>query len=117
MEDNELLPEKEDMEYWLKQLRNFVVYYIKNRPLVMPDFSDAMKFVTTEIGEVYEVDLSRKLWIRNNPESKPEFSKEKLSEELGDVIMMLIVAGIAEDVNPLTSLYNKMCRKLGMNNE
>lgn len=101
-----------DMAYWMEQLKNYVVYYIKEKPMIMPNFDDAMKFVTTELGEIYEVDLSRKEWIRNNPQDKPTFSKEKLSEELGDAILMLIVAGIAEDVNPLTSLVEKMNRKL-----
>lgn len=94
------------------QLRNYLVYYIKERPLIMPNFDDAMKFVITELAEVYEFDLSRKTWIRNNPDDKPSFSKEKLSEELGDAIMMLMVAGIAEGVNPLKSLYEKTQLKL-----
>lgn len=96
----------------LEQFRNYICYYFNKRGLVWPNFDDAMKFLLTEIAETYELDLARDTWVRNNPESKPEFDKERLSEELGDIIMMAIVAGIAEDVNPLLSLYNKTQKKL-----
>jgi len=95
------------------ELKDFIVNYYNKRGLKWPDFDDAMKFVATEIGEVYEVDLSRdKGWVRNNPESKPTFNKEQLASELGDVIMMVMVAGIAEGVDPLQALLKKMCRKI-----
>lgn len=87
-------------------------YYIE-RNLQWPTFSDALKFVHTEIAEVYELDLDRiGGWTRNHPENKPKFSKESLSEELGDAILMLLVAGIVEGVNPLESMINKMNLKL-----
>jgi len=87
--------------------------YYDKRGLKWPDFDDAMKFVLTEVGEVYELDLSRiGGWVRNNPQDKPDFDKERLSIELGDAIMMLMVAGIVEGVNPLESLVNKINRKL-----
>ena len=96
-----------------EDLQKFITVYYEKRKLNWPDFNDAMKFVATEIGEVYEVDLSRdKGWVRNNPESKPTFNKEQLASELGDVIMMVMVAGIAEGVDPLQALLKKMCRKI-----
>jgi len=85
--------------------------YFNSRGLMWPNFSDAMKFVATEIGEVYEIDLARKIWVRNNPDQKPEFNKENLAEELGDVIFMLIVAGITEGVDPIKAMNKKMDRK------
>jgi hypothetical protein len=89
-----------------------VKHYYKKRGLVWPDFRDAMEFVGTELGEVYEVDLSRREWVRNHPENKPIFSKELLAEELGDVIFMLIVAGIVEEVDPILAMNRKMNRYL-----
>lgn len=87
--------------------------YYDRRGLKWPNFSDAMKFVHTELAEVYELDLDRiGGFVRNHPENKPKFNKERLSEELGDAIFMLMVAGIVEGVDPLQSLEEKMERKL-----
>lgn len=95
------------------EFTELIKYYYNKRGLKWPNFDDAMKFVATEIGEVYEVDLARTDgWVRNNPNSKPIFTKEQLSSELGDVIMMVMVAGIVEEVDPLQSLINKINRKL-----
>lgn len=94
-------------------LSEFILYYYEKRGLKLPDFNSAMKFVQTELGEVYELDLAREGgWVRNNPESKPKFSREELAIELGDVIMMIMVAGIVEGVDPLKALIDKMERKL-----
>ena len=97
------------------ELKDFIITYFNKRGLIRPNFDNAMKFAITEIGEVYEIDLaSYDGWIRNNPNNKPsKFTKEDIAEELGDVIMMIMVAGIAEGVDPLSALIKKMCRKLG----
>lgn len=95
----------------VEELTEFVDSFIDIMELVRPNFDDAMKFLLTEIAEVYEIDLARKTWVRSHPENKPTFSKERLSEELGDVIMMAIAAGLAEDVDPVGSLMDKMSRK------
>ena len=72
-----------------------------------------MKFVATEIGEIYELDLARSgNWVRNNPQNKPQFDKNELAKEISDAIMMLIVAGLAEGVNPLQALEDKLQSKL-----
>lgn len=90
-----------------------IVNYYKLRGITFPSFDNAMKFVQTELAEVYELDLARiGGWVRNNPQNKPTFSKESLAEELGDAIFMLIVAGIAEGVDPVAALEAKMERKL-----
>jgi hypothetical protein len=95
-----------------------VKYYYEQRGLKWPDFNDAMKFVQTELAEVYELDLARTSgWVRNNPDSKPEYNKEDMAEELGDAIMMLLVAGIVEEVDPIQALINKMNRKLAKNSD
>ena len=87
--------------------------YYEQRGLTFPSFDNAMKFVQTELAEVYELDLARiGGWVRNNPQNKPQFSREALAEELGDAIFMLVVAGIAEGVDPIQAMRNKMQRKL-----
>lgn len=87
-------------------------YYAK-RGLTFPSFDNSLKFFQTELAEVYELDLARiGGWVRNHPENKPTFSKERLAEELGDAIMMLVVAGIAEGVDPVQALLDKMEKKL-----
>jgi NTP pyrophosphatase (non-canonical NTP hydrolase) len=87
--------------------------YYDKRGLKWPTFDDAMKFVQTEIGEIYELDLARiGGYKRNHPQNKPQFSKEALAEELGDAILMLLVAGIVEEVNPLEAMENKMKKRM-----
>jgi NTP pyrophosphatase (non-canonical NTP hydrolase) len=96
------------------ELKDFIIRYFEMRGLTWPNFDAAMKFVQTELGEVYELDLARiNGWVRNNPQTKLSFSKEQLAEELGDVIMMIMVAGIVEGIDPLNALINKMYKKIG----
>jgi NTP pyrophosphatase (non-canonical NTP hydrolase) len=97
----------------MTELVELIKKYYDKRGLKWPTFSDALKFVHTELAEVYELDLARVGgFVRNNPETKPKFNKEDLAEELGDAIMMLLVAGIVEDVDPIAALIAKMKRKL-----
>jgi len=100
------------------ELNNILKDYYETRGLVWPDFNDAMKFVHTEIGEAYEVDLVGRNYLRNNPENKPkpqteEFRKKMLGRELGDAIMMLQVAGMVEGCNPIRELLKKLGSKIG----
>lgn len=93
-------------EYWLQ------------RKLVYPDVTQAVLWAVTEVGEVAELLLvkdrqeSGANWVRNNPDDEPEYSSMQLAYELGDVIMMCLVAGIAAGVNPLTAMFLKMRRKI-----
>jgi NTP pyrophosphatase (non-canonical NTP hydrolase) len=95
-------------------LSDIIKEYYEKRGLVWPNFDNAMKFVATEIGEVYEIDLDRNTWVRNNPEDKPKFNKDDLAKELGDVLMMVMVAGIVEGVDPLDALLGKIYDKTGI---
>lgn len=100
------------------ELTDLITEYYTARNLKFPNFHDAMEFMHTELGEVYELDLARTGgWVRNNPENKPQFSKDELGRELGDAIMMLIVAGLAEGVDPLESLEHKIREKMGWYNQ
>lgn len=95
-------------------LTDLITEFYNERNLKFPNSQEALAFVHTELGEVYELLLSRVGgWTRNNPETKPKFSKEELGRELGDAIMMLIVAGMAEGVDPLKSLEEKIRIKMG----
>jgi NTP pyrophosphatase (non-canonical NTP hydrolase) len=96
-----------------KDLMEEIINYAEKREYKMPDVWEAMGWVTTELGEVYEQLLAKKSgWVRNNPDSKAPYSPESLAEELGDVIFMVMMAGYAEGVNPLQAMKNKMTRKL-----
>lgn len=88
-------------------------YYTQRGLVWPPDADTALQWVVTELGEVTEVLLARKArWVRNNPEDKTGFSKDALAYELGDVVMMALVAGIVEGVDPIKALQDKMSRKL-----
>ena len=100
------------------ELCEIILDYYETRELKWPDFNDAMKFVVTEMGEAYEVDLIGKGYTRNNPNNKPNFTTEaerqtKLGRELGDAIMMLQVAGMVEGCDPIRELVLKLGRKVG----
>lgn len=88
--------------------------YYEKRELKHPNIWQALGWVAAELGEVYEQLMAREGgWVRNNPENHEEqFSKDRLAEELGDVIFMLIVAGIEEGVDPVEAIRDKMQRKL-----
>jgi hypothetical protein len=90
-----------------------VIEYYERRGLHWPTVEEALQFVHTELGEAYEILLARNPnWVRNNPTEKPGFSARVLGEELGDAIMMLVVAGLAADVDPVSALLDKIDRKL-----
>lgn len=86
--------------------------YYEIRGLKVPTVEEALMFVHTELAEVYELLIARSGgWTRNNPQNKPVFTKEGLGEELGDAIMMLMVAGWVEGVDPVKALLEKLYRK------
>ncbi len=94
-------------------LEEMIAAYYAARGYMYPDTWQALGFTTTELGEVYEVLLAeRGGWVRNHPQSKPPYSTERLGEELGDVIMMAMVAGLVRGVNPVRCLNEKIRRKL-----
>jgi hypothetical protein len=85
--------------------------YYTRRGLKAPDYQDAMDFVQTELGECAEIRLYGKGYIRNNPENKEKYASANLGDELGDVIMMIQRAGMAEGFNPLQCLLTKLGKK------
>ena len=97
----------------MNSLSELINNYYSVRGLKQPDAWRSLAFAHTEIAEVYELLLDRDGgWIRNNPGDKNKFSKERLEEELGDVLMMIMETGISEGVDPERGLRNKIQRKL-----
>lgn len=94
------------------QLSRIVKAYFIERGLTWPNTIQAMMFAETEMAEAYELLLaSMGTWKRNNPENKPEWSPYDFGEELGDAIMMLIVAGLTVGVDPIEDMLHKIGRK------
>lgn len=84
--------------------------YYEPRGLQWPlDADEALMWVLTELGGVMELLLARRgEWVRNCPDEHREFSKVRLAEELGDVVMMVLVAGMVEGVDLLEVLREKL---------
>ena len=95
-------------------LEELILIYYEVRGLVKPNVWKALAFADTERGEAMEILLAKDNdgWVRNNPNSKPCWDPDDFAEELGDMIMMLIMAGLAEGVFPVSALLEKMQRKL-----
>ena len=87
--------------------------YYEKRGLKHPNIWEALGWATAELGEVYEVIMSwNPDWVRNNPQDHPVKTMEDLAEELGDVILMLMVAGLESGIDPIDALRVKMLRKI-----
>lgn len=100
------------------ELIDLIEQYYNGRDLKYPDIWQSLGWANTELAEVYELLLARDGgWVRNNPQDHEGFTKDRLAEELGDTIMMLMVAGYVEGVNPIEALKNKIQRKLEKLNE
>ena len=96
------------------RLANLVIQYYDYRRLKWPSIWEALGWAHTELGEAYEVLLAAVGgWKRNNPQDHPDgWDKDKFGEELGDAVMMLIVAGIIAGVDVEEILREKIRRKL-----
>ncbi len=83
------------------------------RGLKWPNEWEALGFAQTELGEVYELLLAEiPGWTRNHPEDHEGYTAERFAEELGDVMMMVMMAGMAKGVNPLDALAKKLYSKI-----
>lgn len=93
-----------------------IITYYEARGLKWPsDYGKSMMWFNQERAEAEEIYLAKEGgWVRNHPEEAPEWNQERFTEELGDMLMMVIVAGLVEGVDPVTALRNKMKQKLGI---
>lgn len=84
-------------------LSELVRRYFDSQGKVMPDVQDAAAFLTTEAAEALDESLRLKGgYVRNHD------SDSGLAQELGDVLLMLIVTSHVAGVNPLSELFSKM---------
>jgi hypothetical protein len=73
-----------------------------------PDAWEGLGWVVTELGEAFEQLLAEiGGWTRNNPGDHDGYNPEKFSTELGDIIYMALVTGMARKVDPLKSMVYK----------
>ena len=91
-------------------LTDAIIRYYDKRGLQWPkDAWEALGWLHTELGEVYELLQARRGgWVRNNPENKEPFSLDRLEDELAHCLMMVIVTGNVEGVNPEDRLLTEM---------
>ena len=100
------------------ELIEFIKMYYEGRDLKYPDIWESLGWATAELGEVYEILLAQKGgWVRNNPENHTKFTDQDLEEELGDVVMMIMMAGYTRGLNPIKALKDKLARKLAKSEE
>ena len=85
-----------------------VNYHFDGRQRVWPTTEDGLLWMITEIAETFELVSARKSYVRNNPDGKEQFTKERFAEELGDVIYMAIITGLVEGTNPVEAMFKKM---------
>lgn len=94
-----------------------IITYYEARGLKWPkNYWEAMGWFDTERGEATELYLNKDNdgWVRNNPDEAPEWDENNFAEEIGDMLFMIVVAGIVEGCDPVTTLREKMKRKLGL---
>lgn len=82
------------------------------RERIYPTVEDGLLFAITEISEAIELWIIQKDYIRNHPNSKEKYSKERFAEELGDAIYMLMITGIVAGVDPEKAMLDKMRNQL-----
>jgi hypothetical protein len=95
-------------------LTKTVIDYFEARGLIKPTAEEGLQWTTTELAEATFHLLSKtgKPWIRNNPDKATVFNKVEFGTECGDIAMMAIMAAVAEGVDPIALLRDKMKRKL-----
>jgi hypothetical protein len=106
------------VEAWRRYLNGaestyeMIAEYYEQRGLKWPaDADEALDWLLTELAEAKELLLAREGgWVRNNPEAHPAFNDNLLEAELGDIVMMALVAGMVEGLDPLSALAEKMRR-------
>ena len=93
-------------------LVSLIQSYYEYRKLTQPTTLEAVAWAVTELGEAMDHALMLSGdWVRNNPDDHMA-TTEALCEELGDVIMMAIVAGITIGFDPISCLVCKINRKM-----
>jgi len=81
--------------------------YYRFRSLTRPDASQAFLFLVSEIGELSDAFVEGQAeWVRNNPDRHRD-----VSDEIGDILMMLTVFADTQGIDPVEAMLKKMQRK------
>ena len=89
------------------QLPEVVRAYFEHRGLTAPDTGQALLFLVSEVGELADAFVEEQAqWVRNNPERN-----RNISDEIGDVLMMLTVFADAQGIDPVDAMLAKFERK------
>ena len=88
-------------------LLEIVERYYEFRGLTQPDKNQAFLFLTSEVGELADALVADQAdWVRNNPDKH-----RSVSDEIGDVLMMLTVFSTTMGIDPVQAMLEKMKRK------
>jgi len=90
-----------------QNLPEIVKQYYEFRSLTQPDANQAYLFLASELGELADAFVAdQAAWVRNNP------GKERsVSDEIGDVLMMLTVFAMTQGIDPTEAMLDKMRSK------
>jgi NTP pyrophosphatase (non-canonical NTP hydrolase) len=89
-------------------LAEIVMSYYAHHGLVMPNADQALLFLVSEIGELADAHVhGQDRWVRNDGEKE-----RSITDEVGDVMMMLTVCAMQHGLDPVGAMLAKM-RKRG----
>lgn len=85
------------------EIRRHYTAWIARNQYVMPNLTDALDFMATEVAEAIEKRLRRTSYVRNNPEEYPD--NRAIAIEIFDAIMMGCIALdiLGEDLNEVAA--------------
>lgn len=109
MDDSDVSSMENVIGVELSPLTEDVMRYFKYRGYKVPDATQAMLFLTSEVGELADevVQKTSEEWVRNNPENKGR----GIAPEAGDVIMMTCAVCRAVGVDPVEAMFETMAAK------
>lgn len=81
--------------------------YYEFRGLTVPNDTEALLFLTSEVGELADAHVEQMAgWIRNNPDKD-----RGVEDEVGDILMMLTAYCIARGIDPVECMRSKFAKK------
>jgi len=81
--------------------------YYEFRGLTVPDDSQALLFLVSEVGELADAHVEQQAsWIRNHAQKE-----RSVDDEVGDVLMMLTAYCISRGIDPVECMLNKFKKK------
>lgn len=91
----------------MQSVLDVVKAYYQFRGLTVPDDTQALLFLVSEVGELADSHVEQQGdWIRNHAE------KERgVEDEVGDILMMLTAYCIARGIDPVECMVNKFKKK------